>query len=153
MQIETELMRMPEGFGPHYRRSPVTDAWEPLYSRRKNGIVEIGLVVGNPHTNSRGFLHGGVLAALADNAMGLSYHETRVLLLGEDEAIKSALTVNLSIDFVSTARVGAWLQITPRVLRGGRATGFVDATVTADNEIIARASAIFRALDQARQAQ
>ncbi len=146
-------MQIPEGFEPHYRKSPATDAWEPLYSRRKNGIVEIGLVAGKPHSNSRGFLHGGVLATLADNAMGLSYHETRVLLLGKDEAAKSGLTVNLSVDFVSAARAGAWLQITPRVLRAGKATGFVDATIAADDEIIARASAIFRVLDQARQPQ
>jgi acyl-coenzyme A thioesterase PaaI-like protein len=121
----------------------VTDAWEPLYSRRNGGIVEIGLIIGRSHRNSRGFLHGGVIAALADNAMGLSYHDTRVKLLGEGKAPKSGLTVTLSIDFLSTARSGAWLQVTPRVLRAGKVTGFVDATITADDEIIARASAIF----------
>jgi uncharacterized protein (TIGR00369 family) len=144
-------MQIPNGFEPHYRKSPVTDAWEPLYSRRRGGIVEIGLVVAKPHTNSRGLLHGGIIAALADNAMGLSYHDTRVSLLGEAEAAKTGLTVNLAIDFVSTARGGSWLQVTPRILRAGKATGFVDATVTADDKIIARASAIFRTVDQSKQ--
>jgi acyl-coenzyme A thioesterase PaaI-like protein len=83
--------------------------------------------------------------------MGLSYHDTRVSLLGEAEAAKTGLTVNLAIDFVSTARGGSWLQVTPRILRAGKATGFVDATVTADDKIIARASAIFRTVDQSKQ--
>lgn len=144
-------MERPDGFEPHYRNSPVTDAWEPLYSRRKDGIVEIGFIVGSQHTNSRGFLHGGVVAALADNSMGLSYHDTRVKLLGESEASKSGVTVNLSVDFVSTARTGSWLQVTPRVLRAGKTTGFVDATISSDGEIIARASAIFRILESLPQ--
>jgi hypothetical protein len=25
---------IPEGFEPHYRQSPLTDPWEPLYSKR-----------------------------------------------------------------------------------------------------------------------
>ena len=33
----------PEGFAPHFRKSPVTDAWEPLFSRRVDGSVQIGL--------------------------------------------------------------------------------------------------------------
>lgn len=62
----------PEGFAPHFRKSLVTDAWEPLFSRRVDGSVQIGLRLADKHCNSGGFLHGGVIAALADNAMGLS---------------------------------------------------------------------------------
>jgi uncharacterized protein (TIGR00369 family) len=108
-------------------------------------------VVGLQHTNSRGFLHGGVIAALADNAMGLSYNDTRMLVLGEGEASKRGVTVNLSIDFLATTRSGSWLQVTPRVLQAGKTTGFVDATITADEKTIARASAIFRVLERPPQ--
>ena len=62
----------PEGFAPHFRKSPVTDAWEPLYSRKQDGVVQIGLTIRAAHCNSRGLPHGGVIATLADNAMGLS---------------------------------------------------------------------------------
>lgn len=135
---------IPAGFAPHYRKSPVTDPWEPLYSRRSPGLVEIGLRVADAHCNSRGFLHGGVLTALADNAMGLSYHEARMLTLGSGEEKVGAVTVSLSVDFLASARPGDWLQVTPRVLKAGRSIGFVDAAVTANDETIARASAIFR---------
>ena len=65
----------PPGFAPHFRKSPVTDAWEPLFSRRADGVVEIGFRASRPHANGRGFVHGGLISALADNAMGLSCAE------------------------------------------------------------------------------
>src|ERR1700682_6047984 len=63
---------IPEGFERHFRQSPLTDPWEPLYSKRTDKAVIIGLRLPRPHTNSRGLIHGGLIAALADNAMGLS---------------------------------------------------------------------------------
>jgi acyl-coenzyme A thioesterase PaaI-like protein len=64
---------IPEGFEPHYRKSPFTDPWEPLYSKRTDKAVIIGLRLAKPHTNARGNVHGGLIAALADNAMGYSW--------------------------------------------------------------------------------
>ncbi len=70
------MTTIPEGFAPHFRKSPVTDPWEPLYSRLVEGTVQIGFHAAAAHCNSRGFVHGGVIAALADNALGLSVGET-----------------------------------------------------------------------------
>src|SRR5580692_12932409 len=69
LMIATDI---PEGFDPHFRKSPLTDPWEPLYSRKTTDAVIIGLRLAKPHTNSRGLIHGGLIATLADNAMGLS---------------------------------------------------------------------------------
>lgn len=142
----SEPVAIPDGFARHDRRSPVTDPWEPLYARRRDGVVELGLVVGAAHCNSRGFAHGGVLASLADNAMGLSYHAARLLADPEATTGAGAVTVSLTIDYIATARIGQWLQITPRVLRAGSAMGFVEALLTADGAGVARASATFRRL-------
>ncbi len=60
------------GFEPHFRKSPLTDPWEPLYSRRTDKAVIMGLRLAKPHTNARGLIHGGLIAALSDNAMGHS---------------------------------------------------------------------------------
>jgi uncharacterized protein (TIGR00369 family) len=129
----------PEGFEPHFRKSPVTDPWEPLFSRRIDGVVQIGLHLRAAHCNSRGLLHGGVVAAVADNAMGLS--------CGTSMATKQGLvTLSLSVDYVGTAKIGQWVQVEPRVLRTGKTVGFADALVTADGAVIARASATFRVL-------
>ncbi len=54
------------------------------------------------------------------------------------------MTVNLSVDYLDGARLGEWMQVTPRVLRASGSTGFVDALITADGRLVARSSAVFR---------
>src|ERR1700674_4784763 len=110
----------PEGFAPHFRKSPVTDAWEPLFSRRIDRTVQIGLVLRSAHCNSRGLPHGGVIAALADNAMGLSCGSAL-------QSVQGLVTVSLSVDYVGAAKIGQWVQIEPRVLKTGKSMAFADA--------------------------
>lgn len=129
----------PEGFEPHYRKSPLTDPWEPLYCRRLDDSLQLGLRIAEPHTNSRGFAHGGLVSALADNAMGLSCG------LGLEGA-NGLLTVNLALDFLLVARIGQWLQVEPTVVKRGRSLCFASALITADGQPCARASATFRVL-------
>ena len=129
----------PEGFAPHFRKSPVTDAWEPLFSRKLDGMVQIGTVIRQAHCNSRGLPHGGVIAALADNAMGLSCGASL-------PSVNGLVTVSLSVDYVGGAKLGQWLQVEPRVLRVGNSLAFADALITADGAVVARASASFRVL-------
>ena len=130
---------VPEGFVPHFKTSPVTAPWEPLFSRRGERSVEIGLWLREAHCNSRCFLHGGVIAALADNAMGLS-------CVAGHPGVKGALTVSLHVDYVASAMLGQWLKIEPRVIKAGGTLGFADALITADGNTIARASATLRML-------
>jgi uncharacterized protein (TIGR00369 family) len=127
----------PDGFLPHFKTSPVTAPWEPLFSRRGERSVEIGLWLREAHCNSRGFLHGGVIASLADNAMGLS-------CVASHPGATGALTVSLSVDYVASAKLGQWLRIEPRVIKAGGTLAFADALITADGDTIARASATFR---------
>jgi uncharacterized protein (TIGR00369 family) len=133
---------LPEGFARHFRQSPLTEPWEPLYSRRVGDAVQIGLTIDAPHTNSRGLVHGGLIAALADNAMGLSCSKA----LGPD---KSLLTVNLGVDYLGTGRIGQWLQIEPAIVKLGASLCFVTALVTADGAPCARANATFMLLRKA----
>lgn len=134
----------PEGFVQAGRRSAVTDPWEPLYTRTVGESHRIGFRIGPAHCNGRGFLHGGVIAAIADNAMGTTYG-LGLRAKGPD-ALGSIVTVSLNVDYVATAANGAWFEVQPRLVKAGRATGFVDALVLADGATIARASATFRNL-------
>jgi uncharacterized protein (TIGR00369 family) len=131
----TATPEAPEGFARHDRKSAVTDAWEPIWVRRLERAVQLAVRISPAHCNTRGFLHGGVIASLADNAMGLSLAEVTG---------SSAVTVSLTVDYVRSAAPGQWLQVEPRVIRAGGKLGFVDALVTADGETIARANATFR---------
>ena len=131
----------PEGFEPHTRKSPLTDPWEPLYARRGPAKVELGLVVGAPHTNSRGLLHGGLIAAPADNAMGLSCGQA---LVRDGVASTGLVTVSLGVDYLGKAQIGDWLAVDTEFVRTGRTLCFAGARVTANGEPIARAHATFR---------
>lgn len=130
---------IPAGFAPHDRKSPLTDPWEPLFSRRTDEAVLLGLRVTEPHTNSRGFAHGGLISALADNAMGLSCG------IGLEGA-GGLVTVNLALDFLAIARIGQWLQVEPTVVKRGKNLCFATALVTADGAPCARANATFQVL-------
>src|ERR1700726_1727816 len=92
---------IPEGFEPHFRKSPFTNPWEPLYSKRTDKAVIMGLRLAKPHTNARGLIHGGLIASLADNAMGYSCGQ--VARLG---AASSLVTIGLAVDFVGSAQLG-----------------------------------------------
>lgn len=129
----------PEGFALHTRSSPVTRPWEPLFAKVTSEAFHLGIRLAEPHCNARGFAHGGVIASLADNAMGLSYG----LKLGAPGGI---VTVSLNLDYIGSGQTGQWLEFSPRVLKASKATGFVDALITADGRLVARASAVFRNL-------
>src|SRR4026209_880750 len=63
-------MVIPEGFRRIERLSPFNALVGPLYEKRDGDAVSIGLAIEQKHTNSRGLCHGGVLATLADLALG-----------------------------------------------------------------------------------
>ena len=143
--------RIPEGYARHFRKSPLTEPWEPLYSKRVKGSVLLALWAREPHCNSRGFVHGGLISALADNAIGLSVIET--LRQGQEGEASSCMTVSLALDFLGSAQIGQWLEIAPRVLKAGSNLGFVDCIVRADDRAIARGNATFRVHQEAVDAE
>ncbi|MET0969935.1 MAG: PaaI family thioesterase [Tardiphaga sp.] len=125
-----------EGFAPHFRKSPLTAPWEPIYSRVTDKAVFLGLRIAEPHTNSRGMAHGGLITALADNAMGLSCGH----VLGGGARL---VTVNLSVDFLGAAQIGQWLQIETDVIKTGNRLCFAQALISADGVPCARANGTF----------
>jgi len=63
-------MDLPREFRPLFRTSPVLDLIGPLYCRGEGADLVIGLRVEAKHCNARGTVHGGILATLADVALG-----------------------------------------------------------------------------------
>ena len=128
---------IPEGFEAHFRPSPLTKPWEPIYSKRTSEAIILGLRLAEPHTNSRGLAHGGFITALADNAMGLSCGAKR------GEGTTRLITVSLGVDFIASARLGQWLAFESDVIKLGSNLCFAQCTVTADGTQIARANGTF----------
>ena len=128
---------IPEGFEPLSRRSPLTEPWQPLYSRRTENAVIIGLRLARPHTNGRGLIHGGLIAALADNAMGYSCAQMT-------NWTTSFVTISLTVDFAGSAEIGQWCSIESDVIKTGKTICFAQCLIKADDVAIARASGTFR---------
>src|SRR6202020_2038753 len=139
--MTTTATDIPEGFEPQSRRSPLTDPWEPIYSRHTPDAIILGLWLATPHTNARGFVHGGLIAALTDKAMGHSCgHKMR--------GAHSLVTVSMSIDFISSAQIGQWLTVETDVIKTGSTICFAQCFVKAGGMTIGRPSGTFRVVGE-----
>ena len=117
-------MDVPEGFQPLFRTSPVLELIGPLYGRGKGADLVVGLRVEPKHCNARGTIHGGILATLADVAIG-------------------AVTANLSLDYAGTAKIGDWVDSRVDIHKRGTRLAFGNCYLCVGEERIARASAVF----------
>ena len=87
--------------------------------------------------NHAGFVHGGMISALADSAMGRSL---RTLKPG----VARAMSFDLKLSFISAAKVGETLRATGNVVHAGRRTAVADCRVDGpDGRLVATASATF----------
>ncbi len=129
-------MTIPQGFGPLFRTSPVLDMIGPLYSRGEGSDLAIGLLVEAKHCNSRGTVHGGILATLADVALGY-------VMAFSSNPPASLATANLTLDFAGTARPGDWLEAHVDIQKLGSRLAFANCYITAGEQRIVRASGVF----------
>lgn len=131
---------IPEGFrlAPHTRPNPFNAIVGPFYEKRAGGEVSLGLRIEERHCNSRGICHGGLLATLADLALGYA-----CLAAGKPGGPTSFVTVNLSLDYSGSARVGDWVQSEAEVQKTGARLAFANGYLVAGGVRIVRASAIF----------
>lgn len=128
--------QVPEGFGPILRSSPVLDALGGFHSKGAGSALQIGLRVGDRHCNSRGTVHGGVLATLADIGMGY-------LMVFGHEPPRRMTTASLTIDYTGSAKVGDWIEVHMDAPKIGRQIAFANARLMVGDRQVARASAVF----------
>lgn len=112
---------------------------------RDDDAFVLALGIAAPHTNSRGLAHGGLIAALADNAMGIA-------CVLATEGLSGLVTANLSIDLIGSGRIGDWIEFRAQPVRVGRSLAFAECRVTAADRLIARASAVFSVPQSDRRA-
>lgn len=85
------------------------------------------------HTNSIGLIQGGLVSSLADTSMGIA-----VRSLGVNGA-----TVDLSVGFTGSARLGDVLRAEGRVVKAGKEIIFTETKVTAGKRLICYSKATF----------
>ena len=128
--------KIPEGFGPIFRSSPVLEALGNFYSRGEGQALELGLLVSQQHVNSRGTLHGGVIATFAD--VGLGY-----LMAFGTATPRRLVTVSLNVDFIGTASIGDWVSMQMDAPHIGSRVAMANARLLVGDRQIARASGVF----------
>jgi uncharacterized protein (TIGR00369 family) len=107
------------------------------------GRVKIAFEGRPEFCNPRGFVQGGLLAAMLDDCMGPA------VLIHTDGAAFPA-TINLNVSFLAPARPGRLIG-EGRVVQLGKTVGFAEAELTdAAGVVVARASASLRIVATAR---
>ena len=132
---------IPSGYAPYERVSPFTRPWFPLHAKKDDAQFRLGTRLRDVHCNGRGLIHGGFIAAIADNAMGLSLAR---VLMKQGREVSGIITLNLSTDYLGMAEIGQWFETDSRVLKTGRSVSFVECHLLADGGTIARANATFK---------
>ena len=102
-------------------------------------VLVIGMRVQEKHTNARGTLHGGVLASIADIALGYG-------LATSTTPPTSMVTANLSVDFAGSAQIGDWIETSLDIQKVGARMAFANVYFSIAGERIARASGVFLVL-------
>lgn len=129
-------MDIPPDFRPLFRSSPVLELIGPLYCRGEGADLVIGLRVEAKHCNARGTAHGGILATLADVALGYT-------MAFSSTPPASLVTASLSLDFAGTAKIGDWLETHVDAQKRGSRLSFANCYITVNDQRIVRASAVF----------
>lgn len=88
------------------------------------------------HMNGGGFMHGGCLLTFADSAIFTFARDA----LGNNHGV----TMNLSGDFLDSARAGELIEATGEVTRSGHKTIFVRGLATADGRPVLSFTAIIK---------
>lgn len=130
------MAETPDGFRPIPRLSPFNALVGPLYERRRGDDVSVGLRIAEKHTNSRGICHGGVLATLADLALGYA-------MLAKAESETAFVTAHLAVDYAGAVKIGDWIESAVEIQRIGARLAFANGYLVANGKRIVRASALF----------
>lgn len=128
--------RVPAGFEQLPVGLGFTDVLQPCYRKVVGENVSLGLVVTSAHLNSMGICHGGVLMTLADVAAASGANLARGRQFGTP-------TLNISLDFISAAREGEWLQAEIEGVSLKRLFGFSRGVISNAKGVVARFNGTF----------
>ncbi len=103
----------------------------------EEGDLELEFQVREEMLNPLGTIHGGAIAAIIDEVMGM-----QLFLKSNDEDAYFAL--NIAVDFVKNAKFGETLKAVPHLVRRGRKTATLRCDIfNTQGQIIAQGSSNF----------
>ncbi|KOF54321.1 MULTISPECIES: PaaI family thioesterase [unclassified Achromobacter] len=126
---------IPEGYAPWRPGSPYMNHLADLgalYRRASDGVL--ALRIAQPHMNTHGIAHGGLLATLADSALGLAINEQTGL---------SIVTVQMSVEYLNAVRPGDWLEAHVQIDKQGRRLVYATCLLRVGGRVMLKANAVF----------
>ena len=135
---EGDGLEPPEGFVRMRPSGPFTEHNGPYYGLQGAETTVHGLWVLPRHANRLGVVHGGMMATFLDTLLG------QAVLAA---AGKPIVTIHLSIDYLSMARVGEWLEGRATITRATRDVVFAEARAQVGGRDVARSSGVFKVMN------
>lgn len=126
----------------YWNHDPFETRSGPFFMRREDdGSYVSAFRAEDRHMNGGGFMHGGCLMTFADFAL---------FAIASDELDEggAAVTMNLSSDFLGSARPDALMEARGEVTRGGGKTIFVRGIITGDGAPCLSFTGIIRKLSK-----
>lgn len=135
---------IPEGYEIVQRTQGPTFAGlvGPFYVKREGREgreLSLGLRIEQRHLNSRGTCHGGLLATLADIALGYA-----CVAANEDGQSRNFVTIDLAVEYLAATQSGDWLYSAVRVMNADTRTAAAAGHLLVEGSPVARISANFR---------
>ncbi|KRC70078.1 Thioesterase superfamily protein [compost metagenome] len=126
---------IPAGFEPWQPSSPfMTHLAElgALYRRDADSVL--AMRVAHAHTNMHAIAHGGLLATLADSALGYTIAQRAHL---------SVVTVQMSVEYLNPVKPGDWLEAHVRIDKQGRRLIYANCLLQVEDRVMLKANAVF----------
>lgn len=117
----------------------IADNGPVFVKQEEDGTLIFGCRVMPHMCNPLGVAHGGWVATLCDVALPLTARLTVPEL-----ADNFMLTVNLSVDYMQGPKLGSWVECRGRILKRTKRMVFLDGLMSAEGELTARTSGVFR---------
>ena len=135
---------IPEGFDPIFLTEPFTTRIGPIYTKADDlDQFKLGFLVDESHLNIERVVHGGMLSTIADQAIGINVaHANR--------QSNDVLTMHLSVDFISPAFLGEWVEATTTLSKLSGRVRFGNCELKVGDRLVLKASAIFAARNSQR---
>ena len=128
----------PPGF-VYVARAPFVNHVGPLFQATSDapGEMTLGLKVELVHTNTMGFMHGGMIATICDSAMA----RAAVFMLN-----RRTVTLRMAMEYFDPVKKGDWLTAHGRLVGHDEDVAQTECLVKVGGELRARGTGVFRLL-------
>jgi len=129
---------IPEGFRPFAFNFGFIENAGPLYGKWDGTNMLMGFRVEMRHCNPGQVAHGGMLATFADMLLPMASRFQSKIDMG------FVPTINLTCDYLSPAKLGAWVEGRAEPVRITKGLIFAQGVATADGEPCLRSNGVFK---------